>query len=567
MDAINISKIISIDSINIKDIEHWLTYSVLIGIATGSAAIIFYFLIEIVTTSVLGEISGYYPPPSGGETTIFPQKYKEINLYVLAVIPAIGGLISGVLTYHFAPETEASGKNAIIHSFHHEGGIIRKRVPFIRLINSSITLGTGGSAGREGPVAQIGAGFGSILANKLKLSDHDRRLMVVCGTAGGIGSIFKSPFGGALFAIEVLYRRDFEIEGIVPAFVSSIIAYSIFSSIFGWGSLFKTPPFKFNHPVELIFYAILGVSAGLLSIFYIKIFYVMRDLFRKIPIKNHFKPAIGGIFLGILVLLLQIITDVPHFLHILGTGYGLIQMAIDRKVTLTISIMLVLVFLKIISTAFTISSGGSGGVFAPTLVIGALLGGAFGEHILMIFPNLIKDPSSFVLVGMAAMLAGAAKVPVAAIIMVSELTGNYNLLPALMFSATISYVITGEWSLYEKQVPSRVESPAHRKELTIDVLENAKVRDAMVQKLITVLPTSSIETVLNLVHKYGYIGYPVVVNGDLVGIITFEDAEKVPPKARKKVRVGEIMTKNLIVTYPEESLESALRKLVTYKIG
>ncbi|HID26498.1 MAG TPA: CBS domain-containing protein, partial [Methanosarcinales archaeon] len=455
---------------------------------------------------------------------------------------------------------------AVINSFHNNRGIIRQRVPIIKAISSAITIGTGGSAGREGPVAQIGAGFGSILANKLKLSDHDRRLMVVCGAAGGIGSIFKSPFGGALFAIEVLYRRDFEIEGIVPAFVSSIIAYSIFSSIFGWGSLFKTLPFKFNHPVELIFYAILGVSAGLVSILYIKIFYVMRDLFRKIPIKNHFKPAIGGLFLGIFVLFLQKILG-KHALDLYGTGYGLIQMAIDREVTLTISIMLILVFLKIIATAFTISSGGSGGVFAPTLVIGALLGGAFGKHILMIFPNLINDPSSFVLVGMAAMLAGAAKVPVTSIIMVSELTGNYNLLPALMFSATISYVISGEWSLYEKQVPSRVESPAHRRELTIDVLDNAKVRDAMVQKLITVLPTSSVETVLNLVHKYGYIGYPVVLKGDLVGIVTFEDAEKVSPKARKKVKVGEIMTKNLIVTYPDESLESALRKLVTYKIG
>jgi CIC family chloride channel protein len=462
-----------------------------------------------------------------------------------------------MIIYTFAPEAEGHGTDAVIDAYHHNRGIIRRRVPLIKTIASAITIGTGGSAGREGPIAQIGAGFGSVFANYLSLSDRERRIMVICGAAAGIGSIFRAPLGGVLFALEVLYHRDLETEGIVPAFISSTVAYSVFTYFFGWGALFKTPDFVFSHPVELIFYGALGGICAYVGIIYVKTFYGMREkIFKPLKIKPHYKPALGGLILGIIAY---------FYPEVLSTGYGLIQGAIDGQ--LIIYTMLLLIILKILATSLTISSGGSGGVFAPTLVIGALLGGAFGAIAEQMFPELILQPTSYVLVGMAAMLAGVAKVPIAAIVMVSELTGSYHLLAPLMFASTAAYMLTGKNSIYEKQVPTRADSLAHRRELTLNVLETTTVGKAMSDEVITVAPENSVQLVLDLVHAYRHTGYPVVENRKLVGIVTFEDAEKVAVDERETLTVREIMTEKLITATPEETLEAAHRKLIEHKIG
>ncbi|RLG27762.1 chloride channel protein, partial [Methanosarcinales archaeon] len=208
---------------------------------------------------------------------------------------------------------------------------------------------------------------------------------------------------------------------------------------------------------------------------------------------------------------------------------------------------------------------------APTLAVGATLGGAFGIVAHAMFPGIIGDmqSTSFVLIGMAALLAGVARVPIAAIVIVSELTGNYNLLPPLMFASTIAYLVTSNWTIYEKQVLARVDSPAHREELTIDILENASVRDAMATDVMPVNTKNSVQTVLHLITRYGHIGYPVLADNHLVGIVTFKDAERVPAEDRGEVLVEQVMTSatSLIVTYPDESLEDALRKLVLNDIG
>jgi len=537
-------------------------------------AVFFYYLLSIASHHLLGGIGHYYPPPPGGEADIFtapgivpPGLLSDPHTWILVLLPAIGGLIAGILIYRYAPEAEGHGTDAVIDAYHQQGGFIRKRVPVIKTFASAITIGTGGSAGREGPIAQIGAGFGSYLADKLKLDDKSRRMMLLCGAAGGIGSIFRSPLGGALFTISVLYKRDSEFESLVPAFISSIIAYSVFCSFFGWGSLFATPEYVFEHPLELVFDALLGLLCGLVGILYINVFYGMRDIFRKLGIRNYLKPAIGGLLLGILALVLQ--QSCGYGYDILGMGYGIIQSAIDGNIAFEILVLLVLA--KIIATSFTISSGGSGGVFAPSLVIGAMLGGAFGIAAHALFPGVIGElqSTSFVLIGMAALLSGVARVPIAAIVMVSELSGNYNLLPPLMFASTIAYLVTSNWTIYEKQVPARVDSPAHREELTIDILENASVSDAMSVDIMPANPTNRVQTVLNLISKYGHIGYPVLDDNRLVGIVTFKDAERVPIEDREAVLVEQVMAPatSLIVTYPDESLEDALRKLVLNDIG
>lgn len=542
--------------LDLKGVQRWAVLSTIVGTIGGLAAILFYSGLYYSSYFLLGGIGGYYPSVPKGDVELLPAVAGSPHKILLILLPVLGGLVTGYLVYHFAPEAEGHGTDSVIESYHRNRGIIRSRVPLVKALSSMVTIGSGGSAGREGPIAQITAGFGSVLATKLHLNDRDRRILVLCGMAAGIGSIFKAPMGGAIFAIEVLYKQGSESEALVPAFISSTIAYSIFSSVFGWGPLFQMPDYQFTHPYELVFYAILGISCAAVGIIYVHIFYGMRDFFKKLYAPNFIKPAIGGFLLGLLAFF------VPESL---GVGYGLIQQAIDNN--LFITTMFVLLLAKIFATSFSISSGGSGGVFGPTLVIGAMLGGFLGITFHNLFPMIVPEHASYVLVGMAALLAGVAKTPIAAIIMVSELSGNYSLLPPLMMASTLAYVVSGNWTIYEKQVKTRMDSPAHRREMTIDVLELVTVKEAMSKDIITVNPATKVQTVLNLIHKYGHIGYPVLDNLKLVGIVTFEDAEKVPYDQRDIVQVGDIMSKSLIVTYEDENLEDALKKLLDNKIG
>ena len=544
---------------NLRQVQRWAIFSIVIGVVSGFGAVLFYLGLRAASYYILGGIGGFYPPSPGGELPIFSQPATNVK-WLLFLLPAAGGLLAGIIIYTYAPEAEGHGTDAVIDAYNNKRGFIRKRVPIVKAISSIITIGAGGSAGREGPIAQIGAGFGSTFASFLKLSDRDRRIMVICGTAAGIGSIFKAPLGGSIFAIEVLYKSDMETEGLVPAFISSTVAYSIFSSFFGWGHIFTTPSFNFTDPKELLFYGILGILCAVTAILFVIIFYGLRDkVFKPLKIKPNFKPAIGGLLVGIIAI---------FFPEVLGTGYGWTQIAINGDIVkMTIILMMVLVLAKILATSFTISSGGSGGVFAPSLVIGAMVGGAFGQIMNIVFPNIVTQPGSYALVGMGALLAGAAKVPIAAIVMVSEMAGNHNLLAPMMVASTISYVLADKWTIYEKQVQNRASSLAHRREMTVDILESAQVKDAMTTNIITVDPSWSIREVLDLIHKFGYTGFPVVDNKKLIGIISFEDAEKVPPDKRDSTPVKDVMTKELIVAGPEESLEDALMKLLDRKVG
>ncbi len=545
--------------LNLRQVQRWAIFSIVIGIVSGFGAILFYIGLGAVSDYVLGGIGGYYPPIPGGEPSLFSHPATNMR-WILFLLPAAGGLLAGIIIYTYAPEAEGHGTDAVIDAYNNKRGFVRKRVPLVKAISSMITIGSGGSAGREGPIAQIGAGFGSTFASFLKLSDRDRRIMVICGTAAGIGSIFKAPLGGSIFAIEVLYKSDLETEGLVPAFISSTVAYSIFSSFFGWGHIFTTPSFNFTRPEELIFYGILGILCAVTAILFVIIFYGLRDkIFKPMKIKPHFKPAIGGLLVGIIAI---------FFPQVLGTGYGWTQIAINGDIVkMSILLMMVLVLAKILATSFTISSGGSGGVFAPSLVIGAMVGGTFGQIIALVFPNTIAQPGSYALVGMGALLAGAAKVPIAAIVMVSEMAGNYNLLAPLMVASTVSYMLAGKWTIYEKQVENRASSPAHRREMTVDILEQAQVKEAMTTNIVTINSSLSIQNVLELIHKYGYTGFPVVDDTKLVGIITFEDAEKVPVDKRSLTTVKDVMTMKLIVARPDDSLEDSLMKLLDRNIG
>jgi CIC family chloride channel protein len=500
---------------------NWLLFGTLIGIIAGLGAILFTFGIQVCNDFFFGQIAHYQIPTVGSEALSAPSAGGETRRWLFFIIPALGGLVVGWLVYTFAPEAEGHGTDAVIDAFHRERGIIRRRVPIIKTIASIITIGSGGSAGREGPVAQIGAGFGSFLADLLKLPDKERRLMVLAGMGGGIGSIFRAPLGGAIFGAEVLYKEpEFEYEGLIPAIISSVVAYSVYGFVYGWGSIFDTPKFVYHQPLLLLLYLVFGVIAALVGILYVRVFYGMRDkLFRKLHMRRHFIPAIGGLLLGCLAY---------FFPEVLGTGYGWIQLALYGKVAF--GVMLLFPFLKIIATSLTIGSGGSGGVFAPSLVIGGMLGGVFGEIGQLLFPSLGIQPAAFIMVGMAGFFAGIAKVPISSLILVAEMTGSYGLLVPTMFVAAIAFLVTGKVTIYEKQVDHRIDSPAHRGEYLIDILEDMRVKEYMKAKQSQQIVGEGL-TLRELIRRVTTTEYQYffVVNGEkkLTGMVSLDDIRRV----------------------------------------
>jgi CIC family chloride channel protein len=535
--------------------------SVLVGLVTGSAAVLFYFATNSVEHLFLNNLAGYHPPREGAEAILArgDQMIDTLAMdhrWFLLLVPVIGGLISGFLVFKFAPEAEGHGTDAAIDAFHNKGGIIRGRVPIIKGLASIATIGTGGSAGREGPIAQIGAGFGSFIATKLKLTSSDRRILLLAGMAGGIGATFRSPLGGALFAVEVLYKNpEFEHEGLIPAIISSITAFSLFGATTGWQPLLATPHFRFERPQELIFFLLLGILCALLGKLYVKCFYGIQHLFKQWDFPAMLKPAVGGFLLGLLAM------AVPQ---VLGSGYGMVQAALYGKVALWI--MLVVALAKIVATSLTISSGGSGGVFAPSLVIGAMLGGAFGASAELLFPTMVLDPRAYVLIGMAGFFAGVSNTPIATLIMVSELTGNYGLLAPLMLVCTVAMLVYPRNSIYQKQVNSRIDSPVHLGEFIVDVLEGIRVKDLNEhgRKPTLIAEGMPLPQILEKIANSEGAYYPVVDDKmRMTAIFSVNDirrilTEDLPPSL---ILARDLAVSRVITTTPDESLTEVMRKL------
>jgi chloride channel protein, CIC family len=507
---------------------------------------------------MLGQGAGYIPPLPGGEgATVFTPIARR---WMIPVICTLGGLISGLLVFKLAPEAEGHGTDAAIDSFHNKEGFVRRRVPVVKLVASAITIGSGGSAGREGPIALIAAGFGSTIADIFKLDSHDRRIALAVGIGAGIGSIFKAPLGGALISAEILYRRDFEFETLLPSFIASIVGYSVYASWSGWAPIFSiNTGFTFSHPGQLLGFAILGVVCGLFGMLYGRTFYFMRDHFRDLKLPNYVKPAIGGLIVGVIGVFLP---------QILGMGYGWVQLAINgNTAVLPLGIMIAVLFGKIVATSLSVGSGGSGGVFAPGLVIGGMVGGATWS-LLHNFTSLVpSEPAIFVVLGMMTLFGGIAKAPLAIMIMVSEMTGNYSLLIPSMVSVVIAYFLTGNSYIYEKQVNTRADSPAHRAEYFVPLLEKIQIGEAMVANPITVSPETYLSDLADLMKSKGVYAVPVLDSGKLTGMVTTRDMARFPDDKWSKTLVREVMSKRLIVGYPEETLSEALNRMTKSNVS
>jgi chloride channel protein, CIC family len=494
---------------------------VIVGVVAGFGATAFYGLLEGARYLFQDLLAGFHPPGPLGEGPLIAHTDTPFRPWVFFLLPALGGLVCGVIVYRFAPETAGHGTDAAIEAYHFHNGKVRARVPLVKAISAAITLGTGGSAGREGPIAQIGSGFASVLSKTLGLKSHERRTLMAAGMAAGIGAIFHAPLAGALFAAEVLYKdMDLEHEVLVPAFISSITAYSIFCMFFGWHPVFVTPEFVFHDPLQLLPYTVLAVVLAGCALGYTRLFYLVHHAFSAWNIPNYVKPAIGGLLAGTIGLFAP---------RALGAGYGIVQQAINHE--LSVWVLLGLAFAKMLTTSFSVGSGGSGGVFGPSIVIGGALGGAVGLLAEQLFPGQDIHAGAFVVVGMAGFFAAAANCPISTIIMVSEMTGNFHLLVPSMLVCIVAYLLARRLSLYEKQLPSRLEAPSKMGNMLSAVLRKISIEKALglpskgeCPTLLTVKQNMPLAYLIDHFSKSGQPCFPVVdEDGKLCGVITSED--------------------------------------------
>jgi len=535
----------------------WILIGFLLGVVAGLGAIALFLSVEFFTTLFLEMGTGYSPPLPGG----FQDSYTYVLFierpWAIPLICGLGGLLVGLITTRFSPESEGHGTDAVIDAYHHKSGNIRARVPLVKAVASSITIGSGGSGGTEGPAGQIAAGFGSLIGKLFKLDEDERRIAVAAGLGAGIGSIFKIPLGGAVFSAEVFYRRDFEVRALIPGLVASVTGYTVFGFVFGWDRLFTIPLdlVKYTQPASLILYALVGLICAGISIGYVKVFYVITDYFSKIRIPKYLKPAIGGVLVGMIGIV---------FPQILGTSYGWLQIAINQDYTLLPLYILgpVIVF-KILATSLTIGSGGSAGVFGPSLIIGGLVGAFIGTafHLLGLFTWI--DVSSVIIVAMVSFFGATAKTPISSIIMGSELTGGYALLAPMMLATFVAYIMSGQHnSIFRNQVLNRSDSPAHRMEYQRPILSDFYVKDAIRSATNKLSKDVSIEESLQIMNRNNS-KIILVVNQDdiLQGVVYKHKLFEFPEEYRKSVKLESIMIKDPFFAYNSDSLHNALVRL------
>jgi len=559
--------------------------SLLLGVIAGLGAIVFFAACQVVAHYALGMGAGYHPSGPGGEPALLPEADVALRPWMLPIVPVVGAILSGLLVFSLAPEAEGHGTDAAIAAYHYRLGRMRPRVPLVKIIASALTLGTGGSGGREGPIAQIGAGFGSFLGDLLRLRPAERRVLLAAGMGAGVAAIFRAPLAGALFAAEVLYRSpDFESEVIIPAALASIIAYCTFGLAFGWSPLFTLPPavaagLTFDNPVQLLLYLLLALFMTVLAMVYTRSFYWLTHLFRRLPLVPHLKPAIGALLTGALGLGLYLAfsalrpSEPPtRVLAVLSFGYGILQEALTLpaagETSLYLALVLVAVALgKIVTTGLTIGSGGSGGVFGPSMVIGGCGGGALGIVLYRLWPGVAPHPASFVIVGMAGFFAAAAKTPFSTLVMVSELTGNYNLLLPTLWVCAITFLLADEQSIYSSQVESRSRSPAHQGDYVREVLTGLTVGQFLKpnQDVPVLQPGDRLAQVVERLSCTDLHALPVSdAQGGLMGVVSLEEVHRASqsPHLWPLVVAADLMRTDVTPLQPDDRLDRALELFV-----
>jgi len=529
----------------------WVVLGVITGLGSGLLAILFYTALEALSHLLQVTLAGLSLPHPSGESLFhgLPGPYRP---WLIPAFTTAVGLITGLLAARLIPEAmegATDGTDATIRAFHRQGGVIRPVVPLVKGATSILTIAAGGSAGQEGPISQLGAGMGSFIAQKLRLTARQRRILLLAGAAGGLGAIFRAPLGGAITAVEVLYSEDFEAEALLPAVISSVVAYTLFTLFFGVDAILATPHYVFKNALELPFYLALAVVVSLGARFFIRTFFFFKfKVFGALRARfGLILPMVaGGLGMGLLGM---------RFPELLGGGYGWIELSVNGR--LDILFLLGLFFGKVLATSLTIGSGLSGGMFAPALFLGGAAGGAVGQAGHWLRPDIVTQPGGYTMVGMAAFFAGVAHAPVGPLIMVCEITQGYGLLAPLMLCSAIALVLCDDIHLYENQEANKFASPAHVSDATNNILEAVPVASVFVPGRATILEEHvTLGALAHIISGTSELVFPVKnEDGRLTGILSVQDVRSVlfEECLRELVLVKELM-RPAVVVHPDMSL-------------
>jgi CIC family chloride channel protein len=514
------------------------TLSILVGIVAGLSAVLFRWLINFFHNLFF---------INGADILSFMGQY-----YVI-IIPAIGGLIIGAIIYLTrTSETKGHGVPEVMAAVAIAGGRIRTRVAAIKILVSSICIGSGGSVGREGPIVQIGSTIGSILGQRLHLSQDWVKSLVACGAAGGISATFNAPIAGVFFATEVILGRFLPRRfGFVV--MSSVVASVVAHAFLGNEITFQIPAYTLNSYWELFLYFLLGILSAFVAVLFIRILNRSEDIFDWIKIPEYLKPGLGGIAIGLVGF---------YNPHLFGVGYEGVEQALHGNIG--VLMLFTLLLLKIVATSITLGSGGSGGVFAPSLFMGAMFGGLFGSIANYLLPNIASPSGAYALVGMAAVFSAAARAPITAIIIIFEMTRDYAIILPLMLAVVVGTFIAHQLnplSIYGEKLNRRGIQVRSRE--AGDVLEKVRVDEVMTRDFPSVTPDMSLSDVLSMLIESRHHGFPVTnEDGQLTGIITLADVESRLSSGDENLTVADVATTDLITAYPDETLHDVVHRLL-----
>lgn len=558
------------DRFRIKNETHIFFYAVVTGVISGIIAMAFSFLLHLAETFFTTlHVYEHNTGNNISEKIEFMFRYKSSALLVF-LLPAAGGLICGLISYIFCREAGGTGTDEMINAFHNHEGKMNTRVPFYKSIATIFTLSTGGSGGREGPISQIGAGVGVIIANIAGAGPRSRRTLMLSGTAAGLGAAFKTPLGGALTAVEMVYKKDIESDALIPCFISSVTAYLVFAAYAGTDPLMPISAdvsFRFS---EIVFYLALGIMCYLFGYLFIKGFNDARKFINSIRIPMWLKPAIGGLLVGSVALM---------FYETAGTGHNYLTRVIggelpdffrNNELLYIVLSLLVVAFVKIVATTITIGSGGSAGIFGPSLFIGAMLGAAVGCLAKYFMPDSDVSIVTYMVVGMGAFYAGVANAPIAGIIMTCEMTGSYALLPALIIVSIFTFILSRQISFYKYQVDNRFKSPAHLWDMKLDVIESIIIKNYFpdFRLLAMVKDTDSFADVRDLANYYHSSDFVVVDdNFAYKGILSLRKlGEKHSKLVREKISAAELADHSVPSVTTADSLGVVLNIIMKFDV-
>jgi chloride channel protein, CIC family len=531
-----------------------------VGLLAGLGAVVFRWMIRGFQRIFFGQ---------GAEWLGF------LGHYYVVLLPAVGGLLFGPLIYFLAREAKGEGPPEVMEAVAIKGGRIRSRVAAVKALASAICIGSGGSVGREGPIVQIGSSVGSAVGQWLTLPEEWIKTLVLCGAAGGISATFNAPIGGIFFALEVIQRR-FIAGNFGFVVISSVTADFIAHRFLGSMPSFIIPPYSMASNWEILPYALLGILAGLFPLGFIRFFYKCEDFFSGLKFPEYLKPVLGGIVIGLIGL---------YYFDVFGVGYGgsygvggifLERGGVDKALVgeIGLATLLILMLLKIFATSVTLGSGGSGGIFAPSLFMGAMLGGAIGIVVYRLFPTITisseaEASGAYALVGMGAFFATTVHGPITAIIMLFEMTRNYDLILPLMTAVVISMLTARAFSresIYTLKLVRRGVD-VHQEEQA-DMMKNITVGEVMTHDFPTVPPSMRISELMEELHQSGHHGFPIVdENGSFCGIVTLQDVEAGVARKDPTLTAGDIATKSPVVAYPDQSIHDALAQFGGRDVG